>query len=208
MKDPYEILGINQNATDDEIKKAYRAASRKYHPDANPQNPRAAEEKFKEVQQAYKEIVRRRSEGASAKSGETQGSYYGQRNQGYGGRQEEDPFWGWGFGGFGGFGGGQPERPKAVIYNTDSTQLRAAANYINAGCYQDALRLLNSIDYKNARWYYFSAMANSGAGNNILAKQQISQALSMDAGNGDYRLFQQYLNGNSEWYQTKQGYYG
>ena len=39
MNDPYSVLGISRGATDDEIKKAYRALSRKYHPDANINNP-------------------------------------------------------------------------------------------------------------------------------------------------------------------------
>lgn len=217
MKDPYEILGISRSATDEEVKKAYRAASRKYHPDANPQNPKAAEEKFKEVQQAYKEIVKERSEGASGAGG--QGGSYGQSGRGYGGSggqqsssgggYGEGPFWGWGFGGYGDFGGfGQTARPKAVSYESDPPKLKAAANYINEGYFQEALRILNDVRERNARWYYFSAMANAGAGNNVLAKQQIAQALSLDAGNGDYRVFEQYLNGNSEWYRTRQGSYG
>ena len=52
--DPYQVLGISRGASDEEIKKAYRNLSRKYHPDANINNPNkaAAEEKFKQVQQA------------------------------------------------------------------------------------------------------------------------------------------------------------
>ena len=60
MFDPYSVLGISRDASDEEIKKAYRKLSRKYHPDANINNPNKAqaEEKFKEVQQAYEQIMK------------------------------------------------------------------------------------------------------------------------------------------------------
>ena len=67
-KNPYDVLGVPQNASDDEIKKAYRELTRKYHPDANVNNPLAdlAEEKFKEVQEAYDEIMKERASGGSS----------------------------------------------------------------------------------------------------------------------------------------------
>ena len=65
MLDPYSILGVSRDASMDEIKKAYRTLSRKYHPDANINNPNKdqAEEKFKQVQQAYDQIVKEREGG-------------------------------------------------------------------------------------------------------------------------------------------------
>ena len=65
MINPYGVLGVSPSATDEEIKKAYRALSRKYHPDANINNPNKmqAEEKFKEVQQAYEQIMREQNNG-------------------------------------------------------------------------------------------------------------------------------------------------
>ena len=68
MRDPYDVLGLERGASDDEIKKAYRTLSRKYHPDANINNPNKAqaEERFKEVQQAYEAIQQERMEAVMA----------------------------------------------------------------------------------------------------------------------------------------------
>lgn len=55
-RDYYEVLGVNKNATDEELKKAYRKLAKKYHPDANPNNKEEAESKFKEVNEAYENL--------------------------------------------------------------------------------------------------------------------------------------------------------
>ena len=67
MKDPYEILGVPKNATDDEIKAAYRALARKYHPDNYVDNPLAdlAQEKMKAINEAYELIQKMRSGGSA-----------------------------------------------------------------------------------------------------------------------------------------------
>ena len=88
MMDPYQVLGVSRGASDEEIKKAYRTLSRKYHPDANINNPNKAqaEEKFKEVQQAYDQIMKEKQQGGGysygygGTSGGYSGSYSGNRS--------------------------------------------------------------------------------------------------------------------------------
>ena len=80
MMDSYKVLGILPSATNEDIKKAYRELSRKYHPDSYVDNPLSnlAEEKFKEVQEAYEQIMNEREGGYSGGSDYyQQGSYPG-----------------------------------------------------------------------------------------------------------------------------------
>ncbi|TFG68164.1 MAG: molecular chaperone DnaJ, partial [Methanomassiliicoccus sp.] len=56
-RDYYEVLGVSRNAAKDEIKKAYRKLAMKYHPDTNKEDPKQAEEKFKELSEAYEVLA-------------------------------------------------------------------------------------------------------------------------------------------------------
>ena len=75
MKDPYKVLGVAREASDEEIKKAYRELARKYHPDNYVDNPLAdlVEEKMKEINEAYDQIQKERASGGSSSSGSGQG---------------------------------------------------------------------------------------------------------------------------------------
>ena len=73
MKDPYAVLGIDRNASDEEVKNAYRELARKYHPDRYSDNPLSdlAQEKMQEINQAYDEIMNsRRRHHRSGNAGE------------------------------------------------------------------------------------------------------------------------------------------
>jgi molecular chaperone DnaJ len=154
MIDPYRVLGVDRNASEEEIKKAYRKLSRMYHPDANINNPNKdqAEAKFKEVQQAYDQIVKEREQGYGG-----YGPNYGQGYSGYGYGQAGQSYGGYGpFGGFGGFGGfGQGS--QQTYQDEDSLRLNAAANYINSRHFAEAMNVLNSISSRGARWHYLCA---------------------------------------------------
>ena len=196
MRNPYEVLGVSPGATDEEVKKAYRKLSRQYHPDANVNSPNAAyaEEKFKEVQQAYNQIMREKQQGYSG--GYQNGSYqqgYGQGGYGQGGYNQS----GYGQNGYGNFYGNQSYGSQ-----NDSPQMRAAASYINNRYYQEAMNVLNSIPNRNARWYYYSAVANQGAGNNVTALEHARKAVEMEPSNMEYRQFLQNLEFGGTWYQN------
>ena len=78
-RDPYEVLGISPNATDDEVKTAYRAMARKYHPDNSANNPLSdlAEVKMQEINDAYDAIVRMRKNGGAPRTNTGAGGYTG-----------------------------------------------------------------------------------------------------------------------------------
>ena len=79
MNDPYKVLGVDKNASPEEIKKAYRALAKKYHPDNYANNPLAdlAEEKFKEINEAYEALCGFSASESYNSSHSSGGSYSG-----------------------------------------------------------------------------------------------------------------------------------
>lgn len=199
MRDPYNILGVPQNASDEEIKKAYRNLSRKYHPDANINNPNKdqAEARFKEVQQAYQQIMQEREYNNGSGSSDGYDSY--------------DDFDGFGpfgsFGNFRGFNARYQRAGSAATENEEDLHMKAASNFINSGHYREALNLLNGIHERNARWYYYSSLANSGIGNNVMALQHAREALRLEPGNYQYQMLVNRFESGGSWYRQQQGPY-
>ena len=166
--DPYKVLGVPPSASDDEVKKAYKTLVKKYHPDMNVGAPniRELEQRFKQVQEAYDLIMQQRQGGGPSYGG----TGYGQAG---------------GFGGFGGFGQ-SGERQGSGAYQ-EEPRLQAAANYINAGHYREARNVLMMIEHRDAQWYYLSALANAGLGNNMIAREHAATACRMEPNNMRYR---------------------
>ena len=115
-EDFYNILGVSKNASDSEIKKAYRKLAIKYHPDKNPDDPKA-EEKFKQAAEAYEVLGNKEKRAKYDQFGHSafQGGGFGS-----GGMNMEDIFsqfgdiFGGAFGGFGGCGGSSARRSKGT----------------------------------------------------------------------------------------------
>ena len=202
MRDPYEVLGVSRDASDDDIKKAYRKLAKQYHPDVNP-GDRAAEEKMKEINAAYDAI-----KNGTANQYGAQGSSAGQN--GYGG-----------YSGFGGYGQGgwqtytwDPFRGWTAYGSQQQTsqdpeetnELRAARNYIAARHHAEALHVLSNISDRTAKWYYYSAIANAGQGNRILALEHARQACNMDPGNAEYETYLDELEKGGNSYRQSGGY--
>lgn len=85
MKDPYQILGVSRDASDEEIKTAYRNLARKYHPDSYVDNPLSdlAKEKMQEINEAYDSIMEMRRNGGNSKNNNTNYGYSGANNSSF-----------------------------------------------------------------------------------------------------------------------------
>ncbi|MDE6252728.1 MAG: J domain-containing protein [Lachnospiraceae bacterium] len=182
--DPYRVLGVSRGASDDEVKKAYRSLSRKYHPDSNINNPNRemAEERFKEVQEAYKQIMDMRENGSYS-----YGNYTGNSSS-YGQRQNNSTY--------------------STGRSGQSSAMDGVCAYINSGHYREALTLLSMMPEKTALWFYYSAVANEGLGNNVAALRMAKVAYEMEPANQQYAYLVSILEEKKRWYSELGGIFG
>ena len=99
-------------------------------------------------------------------------------------------------------------RKVLVLEDEESIRRQAAANYIQSGHYQEALNVLSSLSQRNGQWYYLSAMANMGLGNNVNALNHIREAVRLEPNNTQYRALLNRMEGGGTWYQEQQDPFG
>jgi len=192
MTDPYQVLGVSRDASQDEIKKAYRKLALRYHPDRN-NGSKEAEEKMKEINEAYAMLTDPNYKPNNAAHSGAGGSYGGY-----------DPF-----GGFGRYGGPyQGGWRQQSAWDSEPSEIRAARNYVMNGYYQQALNVLAQISSRTAEWYYLSAQANIGMGNRVIAREHARQAVGMDPDNFEYRLLLEQIESGGQTYRARGRQFG
>lgn len=177
MDDPYKVLGVSPDASDEEIKKAYRRLAKEYHPDRNP-GDREAAKKMQQINDAYDRIKNPEKNRSS------------QQGQGYGG-------YGYGYGSY----------QQGYEQTTGDQYQRAAYQYIRFGRYREALNVLSSVEKKDAQWYYLSALANHGLGNQVTALEHIRRAVSMEPDNQEYLRALEAIENGGTFYRQQAGSY-
>ena len=167
MRDPYQVLGVSNTATDEEIKKAYRNLARKYHPDNYHDNPLAdlAQERMKEINEAYEAIQSQRKNGAGG--GYTGGTGYGAYGGGYG------------------------------AYQQTGTRFAKVRQAINDGDLNLADELLNASTERGAEWNYLKGAICYRRGWMDEAKRYYQTAIQLDPNNMEYRRAWQTVNGGN-----------
>lgn len=179
MNDPYVVLGVSPTASDDEIKKAYRELTKKYHPDRYSGSPmeEMATDKMAEINAAYDEIMNiRRGKGSSS---------YGGSSSSYGGNSSY---------------GGSSYSGSGYGYNAvDYSEVR---RLINAGSITSAERILDNVDItsRTAEWYFLKGSICYKRGWLNEAFSNFSKAYAMEPSNTEYAsavdMMSSYRQGN------------
>lgn len=218
IDDPYKVLGLSPGVSEEEIKKAYRRKAKEYHPDLHPNDPEAVR-KMNEINEAYdmlqnpeKYRVRQEQQaryrqntysnyggqggyyngGDSYSYGQQAGNSQNRGYQNYGGWTSDFGGFDFNFGDIFGFGSTRFDTTPQP-QSGDSQELIQAIRAVQGGRFQEAIDILSKMTstYRNHRWYYVSAAAYKGIGDNSRAQDMIERAIQMNSENRVYRQFRQ-----------------
>ena len=185
MSDPYKVLGVSPTATDDEIKKAYYELARKYHPDNYSGSDLAdlAEEKMKEVNEAYDAIKDMRENGGASSA----------RGASYGGSPHAGGYRGSSYGGaYGGAGGRDYDGASSgPLY--EAKRLMSEGNYSNADLILEAM----PPSARNGEWHYLKAIILIRRGAYFDAKRHLDEACRLEPDNPTFAEARASMDGAS-----------
>lgn len=192
-KNPYKVLGIKEGASYDEIKRAYRELVKKYHPDRYRDNPLSdlAEEKMREINEAYEFLMKNAGgayqyqteyESASESSSSYKQQYQSQQQYKSGSQSS-----------------------YGYQYANDTELENMIRSYINSGNLNEAQKLLDRMQNRNAAWYYLQGLVFLRRGWYDRGYSNIQKAVNMDPSNFEYRnalnnLNQQYTGFRQNYY--------
>lgn len=162
MRNPYEVLGVSENASDDEIKSAYRKLAKKYHPDNYANSPLAAtaEKKMKEINEAYDNINKYRQKGRGTGSTVNENNYSSYSNY-------------------------KSSTNSTSYSNSEYYRVRI---YIQKNMINEAESILDSIpqSQRNSEWQFLKGMCAYKKGWSDEAYTYFSTACSMNPNNAEY----------------------
>ena len=173
VSDPYKVLGLSPDATDEEAKAAYRKLAKKYHPDLNPGNQRAAD-RMNEINAAYDQI----------KNPQPQDSYGGSASgAAYGGAYS---------GAYQSYETGERNELKAARSFIRARQFTQAVNALSGV----------PVSERDGEWYYLHAIANFNLGNRVAALDSARRACAASPGNERYRQLLEQIQQGGQAYDT------
>lgn len=173
VQDPYRVLGLAPDASDEEVKKAYRDLAKKYHPDLHPGDEEAAR-RMSEINAAYDTI----------KNGGGQSGPYAYQTAGPGAYYQN----------WQNSQSGPTERSEYVA----ATNYIRNGMYREA---LNALSGIPEAE-RDGRWYYLSAGANMYLGNKVAALELARRAVALEPSNADYRLLLEQLQSGGDFYDN------
>lgn len=181
MNDPYKVLGVPSNATDAQIKEAYRELAKKYHPDKYINNPLAdlAAEKMREINEAYDYLTKNKGSSFDGYSSNTGSSNKGQYSYN------------------GGFGAG-----------SSNTQYASIRKLINENRIDEAESALNGATVRNAEWHFLMGVVKEKRGWHDMAFQHFARATQLDPYNIEYRNAFNSMNARRGMYTNTGSQYG